>query len=201
MVTTLAQDTGEEAIKLEWRDGKVVGPIKLDIACGQSKNEGCVGIDIADVEGVDIVHDLREFPWPIEDGAVEDAVCSHYVEHTYPLGGPDDGLIAFMNELYRVMAPDSVCRIIHPYAHSDRAFQDPTHTRFIPDATWFYFDREWREAQKLDHYPITCDFQRIGCIADWNGDWSLRSSWAQNFALLHYWNVVNDLIVDLKKRG
>jgi hypothetical protein len=28
------------------------------------------------MEGVDIVHDLNDYPWPIKDGAVEEAFCS-----------------------------------------------------------------------------------------------------------------------------
>ena len=59
---------------------------KLDLACGGAKKEGFTGVDIADIEGVDIVHDLNIYPWPFEDGSVEEINCSHYVEHIPHLG-------------------------------------------------------------------------------------------------------------------
>jgi hypothetical protein len=127
-------------------------PTRLDLACGQRKREGYFGVDLAPTDDADLVHDLMSFPWPFDDDSVEEAYSSHYVEHTYPVGGPNDGLIAFMNELHRICRPDAKVQIIHPYALSTRAFQDPTHTRFIPETTWYYFSLEWRTEQGLDHY-------------------------------------------------
>lgn len=71
-------------------------PLQLDIACGRKKREGFTGIDIAPLPGVDIVHDLEVFPWPIDDECVELVNVSHYIEHT-------KDLMQFMNELYRIM--------------------------------------------------------------------------------------------------
>jgi predicted SAM-dependent methyltransferase len=168
--------------------------VKLDIACGQSKQKGFKGVDIAKVKGVDTVHDLTKFPWPFKDNSVEEAYCSHYVEHT-----PD--LVAFMNEVYRILKPDAQIRIVHPHLRSDRAFQDPTHTRFIPEATWSYFARDWREANALDHYPIKTDFGIEQMFYNgFQGDWGQRSEQARQFALVTYWNVAVDLVIDLKCR-
>ena len=58
--------------------------INLDIACGANKNKGFVGIDLRPLPGVDIVHDLEVFPWPIESGSVRLAIASHFVEHLDP---------------------------------------------------------------------------------------------------------------------
>jgi predicted SAM-dependent methyltransferase len=167
--------------------------MRLDIGCGQSKQEGFTGIDIAEGIGADIVHDLNQYPWPVKDGEVEEAFCSHVVEHV-------GDLIAFMNEVHRVLAKDALIRIVHPYCKSQRAFQDPTHVRFIPEATWSYFNAQWREANRLDHYPIDCDFEITSISAVFADPWQLRSQDAQQFAMRHYWDVVNDLVVDMKKR-
>ena len=168
--------------------------MKLDIACGQSKQEGFHGVDIAEVEGVDTVHDLTQFPWPFEDDSVDEAFSSHYVEHT-----PD--LVAFMNEAYRVLKDGAQIRIVHPHLRSDRAFQDPTHTRFIPEATWYYFAKDWREANKLDHYPISADFGVEQMFySGFYPAWETRAEQARQFALQTYWNVAQDLVVDLKAR-
>lgn len=170
---------------------------KLDLGCGQNCQDGFQGVDIADIEGVEHVVDLTVFPWPFDDDSVDEIYSSHYVEHTYPLGGAHDGLVAFMDEVWRICKHDAKVKIVHPYLKSDRAFQDPTHTRFIPDATWHYFSRDWRESQKLDHYPIRSNFSvdNIGC--SFFSPWDQKHHEAQAFALQHYWNVATDLGVEL----
>jgi predicted SAM-dependent methyltransferase len=173
-------------------------PTKLDLACGQHKQEGFFGVDIANVEGVDLVYNLTTYPWPFADNTVEEVFCSHYVEHTYPVGTAQDGLIAFMNEVWRICTPDAMVKIIHPYLKSIRAFQDPTHTRFIPEATWHYFSQDWLISQGLDHYPITANFEVTNIASGVAAPWNLRSQEAQQFAADHYWNVVTDLIVSLR---
>lgn len=173
-------------------------PIKLDLGCGQNKREGFFGVDIANTDDSDLVCDLAQFPWPFDDDSVEEACCSHYVEHTYPVGGPHDGLIAFMNEVWRICIHGAKVNIVHPYALSSRAFQDPTHTRFIPEATWFYFSADWRKTNGLDHYPITADFAIDGISNGWHDLWLSRADAARTWAAGHYWNVVSDLSVDLR---
>lgn len=201
--------TGIDPVTME---PAVVEPIKLDIACGQNKQEGFVGIDIANTNDADLVHDLNVYPWPLLDDSVEEAFCSHYIEHI-PLTvttdnrgyrhpeGERDALMTFMNELYRVMCDDAQVRFVYPHSRSDRAFQDPTHRRFIPEATWHYWSREWREQNKLDHYPIECDFEvRQLFYSGFSGEWQHRSEQARAFALAHYWNVAGDVVVDLRCR-
>lgn len=178
--------------------------IKLDIACGQNKQEGFVGIDISPVEGVDIVHDLEIYPWPIESESVEEANVSHYIEHT-------KDIIKFMEEIYRILKPSRVdidtkewmpggkCSIAAPYYTSMRCWQDPTHVRAISEATFLYFNKEWRVVNKLSHYPITCDFDyQFGYSM--TPDWAARNEEARLFAVRHYWNVVSDIQVVLTKR-
>jgi hypothetical protein len=172
---------------------KPTGPLKLDLGCGQSKQEGFTGVDIVKMDGVDVVADLFTFPWPFDDDSVEEVFASHFIEHV-----PD--LPATMNELYRVMKDGAKVRFVHPYLKSDRAFQDPTHKQFLSEAAWPYYARDWREINKLDHYPITCDFGIENIAATWAPPWDQKHTEAQQFALKHHWNAVSDLIVDLVAR-
>jgi predicted SAM-dependent methyltransferase len=188
--------SGERVRKLV--SAPTITPTKLDLACGQRKREGFYGVDVAATDDADLVHDLSVFPWPFDDDSVEEVFSSHYVEHTYPVGGPNDGLIAFMNEVWRICKHEARVEIVHPYALSTRAFQDPTHTRFIPETTWNYFTREWMVANGLDHYPITADFEVRGISNGFHSEWNLRSEPARTWAAAHYWNVVSDLVVDLR---
>ena len=175
---------------------------KLDLACGQNKQDGFTGIDIAG--NYDIKHDLMVAPWPIAKNSVEETFCSHFVEHI-PHYRPEfegtDGWWVFFNELYRVAKPDSKHVFVHPYAKSDRAFWDPTHTRYIHETTWYYLDKNWREQQWLDHYHATCDFEVV--VISGNGiadSIATKHHEAQAFARQHYWNAIADLVVELKVR-
>ena len=182
-------------------DTKVHAPKKLDIACGQNKQPGFKGIDIAG--DPDIVHDLNVLPWPIKSSCVESAFCSHYVEHIphHREGWDRDGWWIFFDELHRVMKDQGQVEIIHPYVRSDRAFWDPTHVRFIHEVTWHYLDRTWREAQGLDHYQVECDFEVVTLsLLGLPDDYLARNVENQNFQRAHYWNVVNDLGVLLRAR-
>ena len=170
----------------------MINELKLDLACGQNKTEGYFGVDIAPGPNVDAVVDLEQFPWPIESNSAEDIVCNHYVEHT-------SDLMKFMNEVYRILKPGGKIKIVAPYYTSMRCWQDPTHTRAISDATFLYYNKEWRKINKLDHYPITCDFD-FTYGYDMDPTWASKHEEARNFAIAHYWNIVNDIHVVLTKR-
>ena len=167
-------------------------PFKLDIACGQNKMPDHFGVDIAPGENVDMVWDLENFPWPIPDNSVDEAVCNHYIEHT-------KDLIKFMNEVYRILKPGGRVHFRAPYYNSMRAWQDPTHTRAISEATFLYYNKDWRVQNKLDHYPINCDFD-FSFGYDLTPDWALRSEEAKAFAIRHYTNVVSDIQAILTKK-
>ena len=175
-------------------DVKIHAPKRLDIACGQNKQPGFKGIDIAG--DADIVHDLNEIPWPIKANSVEEVFCSHYVEHIphYRPGWDRDGWWLFFDELYRVMKNGGTATFIHPYAQNSRAFWDPTHVRFIHETTWYYLHRDWRVGNGLDHYPVACNFEVVTIdalgIAD---EYMARNQEQQNYARTHYWNVIPDL--------
>lgn len=165
--------------------------MKLDIACGQNKREGFKGVDIAPGPGVDFVCDLEQFPWkPFEDSSVTEAHVSHYAEHT-------KDLIAFMNEVWRICEDGAKVTIVGPYYTSIRAWQDPTHTRALSEATWLYFQKPWREINKLDHYNIHCDFEVKNLVLFFNEPWNQKSEEAKRFAVQHYHNVVSDMLVEL----
>lgn len=171
---------------------ELLHPFRLDIACGQNKTPGFFGVDIANLPDVDLVWDLEKFPWPFPDNSVDEAVCNHYIEHT-------KDLIAFMNEVYRILRPGAQILIRAPYYNSMRAWQDPTHIRAISEATFLYYNKEWRTLNKLTHYPITCDFDFVFGY-DFTPDWAMRSEEAKAFAVRHYTNVVTDIQVILTKK-
>lgn len=179
-------------MKTATRKKEAAAPIRLDLACGQSKREGFVGIDVVRAPGVDIVHDLESYPWPLRDGSVSEIHCSHYVEHVQLLH-------KFMDECHRVLVPGGKMFVACPYYTSMRSMQDPFHVRPISEATFLYYNKAWRDANRLDHYPIRADFDfQYGYVMA--PDWATRSEEARQFAIRHYFNVVSDIHVTLTKR-
>ena len=80
-----------------------------------------------------------------------------------------------------------------------RCWQDPTHKRAISEATFLYFNKEWRKANNLSHYNIESDFDFVYGY-DIAPEWANRSEEARSFAIKHYTNVINDIHVTLTKR-
>lgn len=109
--------------------------IRLDIGCGENKQPGFVGMDKRNLPGIDVVHDLEVFPWPLEDECCSVIVASHILEHIKPWLTLD-----IFNEMWRVMKPGGQLAIALPYAGSPGFWQDPTHCNGFNEATFQYFD-------------------------------------------------------------
>ncbi len=188
---------------------------RLDLACGQTPREGFEGVDI--FPGAQHVVNLQHYPWPFEDESVLELHCSHYIEHipmeyilvedgkTF-LGVSDaqhqrakDSLFAFFDEAWRVLVPDGVMTVIVPAHRSDRAFQDPTHRRFITAQTFAYMNEQWRRDTRLDHYNVTCNF--IGdCNPIVDANLQLRYPETAQIKMQKEWNTVLDWIAKLQKK-
>lgn len=163
----------QDTVTIVDRVGEAAG-IRLDIGCGANKQQGAgwIGMDVQALPGVDIVHNLVQFPWPLEDESVLVAMASHILEHIPPeppdprltalidllisrgilsekdvaevIGTYDPGplFIAVMNEVWRVMKPGGQFAIVVPHGYSPGFLQDPTHVNPISEHTWSYFNKE-----------------------------------------------------------
>lgn len=175
--------------------------MKLDIACGQNKQNEFTGIDWAKTPSVDIVHNLRVYPWPIKSDSVDEAFCSHYIEHipnTEIEGTNQDHLLAFYDELYRILKVGAKIRIVAPYYSSIRCWQDPTHRRAISEHTFLYANKNWRVQNKLDHYHVKADFD-FAYAHMLDQEYALRAPEVQANAIKHYINAVSDIDITMTK--
>ena len=107
----------------------------LDVACGSNKTPNACGMDKRKLDGVDVVHDIEEVPWPFPDGEFTRLIMSHIVEHLKPWL-----MVDVMNEAWRVLEPGGQLLIATPYAGSYGFYQDPTHVKGWNEATPTYFD-------------------------------------------------------------
>ena len=115
--------------------------IRLDIGCGRGKQKDFVGMDVRGVDGVDIVHDLETFPWPIPDDSCLVVLASHILEHIKPWKFMDPaGRPCVMGEVWRVLKLDGQLLVSVPYGVGPGYVQDPTHCNPISERTLQYFD-------------------------------------------------------------
>lgn len=176
-------------------------PKRVDLACGQSKKAGFIGIDRAEAPGVDIVHDLTVYPWPFADNSVDELHSSHYVEHIpmvelFHGGKSKDAFFAFFDECYRILKPGGTMLVICPHLQNVRAFQDPTHRRFIPAESFVYLNKEWRDVNRLNHYNVDCNFAGKSDVTTFPEMNTLHPEAAAR-RFKESWNVIQDLVVTL----
>jgi len=171
--------------------------LKLDLGCGQTAKEGFIGVDISADCGADVVHDLRVYPWPFESDSVDEVFSSHFLEHV-----PGHDRFRLFDELWRILKVDAQATIVTPYWASMRAIQDPTHEwPPISEASYLYTNRQWREDNKLDHYPISCNFDYTYAYNINDRRYALSAEEARAHQARYYNNVIDDLHVVLTKKA
>ena len=104
----------------------------LDLGCGTAKVPGAIGVDRFPLEGVDVVHDLREFPYPFPDNEVDVVYLNDVIEHL-----PDT--IGTMEEVYRICKSRAKVFIRVLNWNSPLMWSDPTHVRAFTDKSFDFF--------------------------------------------------------------
>ena len=121
----------------------------LDLGCGNNKYKSngkneVIGLDIVEVPGVNIIHDLNETPYPFDDNYFHIIIVNHVLEHI-------QNFFAMMGEIYRILKPNGILRVRVPHFSSINAYADPTHVRFFALKTFKYLS----ENHKLSYYYNT----------------------------------------------
>ena len=104
----------------------------LDVGCGTNKFPGAVGVDSRNYEGVDVCHNLDEFPWPFADACFDRIIFKHSLSHL-------EDVCAVMEEVFRILKHDAVVEIVAPHFSSDNYFTDPTHRHPMGYRSMNYF--------------------------------------------------------------
>lgn len=144
-------------------ESEVVQPIRIDIGCGKNKKAGFVGFDSIAFDGVDVVGSITD-RWPWDDNSVEEAHCSHVLEHLTNFEGKWER-IHFFNELHRVLKPGAKCMLIFPHWCSNRYYGDPTHKEPFSEMGFYYLSKAWRDINAphsdIAHNPngYSCDLE------------------------------------------
>ena len=115
--------------------------------------------------GADFVHDLEDFPWPVDADSFDAVHAYDVIEH---LGRQGDfrSFFDLFAEIYRVLKPGGMFCGIVPSMKSPWVWADPSHTRAIaPETLVFLSQREY--AEQVGNTPMT-DFRWY-----WKGDFEV----------------------------
>lgn len=191
--------------------------LKLDLGSGPRPADGFKGVDV--VDGVtDFCVDLSDGSrWPWADDSVDELRSTHFIEHirndyvtnTAPLvprytdssfkrALQKDLLVHFFDEAFRIIKPGGTFTVQWPALQSVRAFQDPTHRRYIPAETMNYLHRGIREQMGLSHYNADCNWITVSCVPTIDAAWGMRSAEVQQVKYREAWNFSSDFIAVLK---
>jgi SAM-dependent methyltransferase len=178
--------------------------VKIDLGCGSNKREGFTGVDQYAMPGVDVLCDLGKDPWPWDTDSVDEAHCSHFLEHLTNFNGKWER-VHFFNELHRVLKPGASCTLVIPHWNSNRFYGDPTHCEPFSEMGFYYLSKEWR-AGSAPHADVQWNPQGYACDFECTWGYSMhqalmaRSPDHQQYALGWFKEAAQDIHANLKKR-
>lgn len=128
----------------------------------------------------DVVHDLRETPWPFPDDTFDEIHAYEVIEH---IGAQGDYVAFFAHfyEAWRILKPGGVFVGSCPWFDSMWAWGDPGHTRIIAPASFVYLDRQ--EYHNQIGVTAMTDYRSV-----WGGDF--ECIWSHKNDETHLWALV-----------
>lgn len=106
--------------------------VRLNLGAGSDVRAGYLNVDVVELSGIDVVHDLDVLPWPFDDDTCTEVSALDVFEHVAdPLG--------FVAECHRVLAIDGRLTVRSPHYGTWCAHTDPTHRRAVSEATFDYW--------------------------------------------------------------
>lgn len=117
----------------------------IDLGCGLNKHEGAIGVDNVKLDGVDVVHNLLDFPYPFQTSSADKIIISHVLEHFFL-----EDIIKIFNEVGRILKKDGSLIISVPHAFSVGALEDPGHKTFFTYETLYFFTKKHFASYRKD---------------------------------------------------
>ena len=107
---------------------------KLNLGCGKDIRKGYINIDFIKYPGIDVTHNLNEYPWPFHDNTFDEIYASHILEHL-------EDLKKTMQEMKRICKNYATIEIRVPHFSCGVSYRDPTHKRVFSYFTFDYFEK------------------------------------------------------------
>lgn len=104
---------------------------KLNLGCGNDIREGYVNLDIAKLQGVDIVWDINKLPLPFKKEEFDEILCNDVLEHVE--------YIPLLKDLHRILKKGGIIKIRVPHFTSKNLYADPKHKHGFSSETFQFF--------------------------------------------------------------
>ncbi len=181
---------------------------RLNLGCGFDKREGWVNADNFTECGPDLLLDIRQTPWLIQDNEYDYILLKHVLEH---VGQGFDEFAAIMREIYRVASPNGTIEIHVPHYRHETWWSDPTHLRAFTPLTFQMMSKrqndEWI-AKKANYtmlaHVMKVDFEVIEAVQVYDPIWwkkietgEITKEQLRSLADTH-WGIVKELQVKLR---
>ncbi len=124
ILNLIEMDIEQESAKI-MPDNKV----KINLGAGSDTDPTWVNVDMIKLEGIDVVHNLINFPYPFEDNSADEIKAVDVLEHMPPYIGEAHGVIKFIEECHRILKPGGTLYIQTPGWKAEFLWIDPTHVR------------------------------------------------------------------------
>jgi len=121
---------------------KSINKKRLNLGCGKDIRKGWINLDFIKNDGVDVIHDLNEYPLPFEDNTFDEVIAINLMEHL-------DKPANFVKELWRISKPNAKVEIETPHFSSAVAWQDITHVRPFSLLTMVHYDEKYLGSKSL----------------------------------------------------
>ncbi len=147
---------------------KIKGKVKtkksiLNLGCGEmnyhGKNEE-FKIDINPLSNPDLVWDLRNLPWPIEDNQFDVIYAENIIEHL-----PDT--CGVMQEIWRICKDKATVKIIVPHYTGFTSWSCPEHYKTFTSISFDYFHKQFDITKKRLKYSPHNRHPFLWKILDW----------------------------------
>jgi len=92
-------------------------------------------MDINPQTAADVLHDLREIPYPFVDDAFDEVVGRHVIEHV-------ENVLDVVAELHRIARPGGVIKLLAPHYTNPDWPTDPTHRTHLNSFSFRCFTDE-----------------------------------------------------------
>lgn len=129
----------------------------LDLGCGSKKTSGSVGVDYIKFSGVDIVHDLNNFPYPFPVNHFDAIILNHVIEHL-------DSIVNTIREVHRILKVGGKVWIVTPHFTDSHSWIDPTHKSHLSINSFCVFCKPASELfeQELAYITLKGRWRALG---------------------------------------
>jgi len=149
----------------------------LELGCGNSKLfNNSIAIDMVDLDGVDIICDINKGLSFIPDNSIDEIYSSHFLEHVSDFG-------FMMKEIYRILKPNGIKKIIVPHFSNPYFYSDYTHKNHFGLYSLSYFSKSDYFKRSVPVFYNDVDFEIIDVKINFKSKWKINNYFAKFFGL------------------